>query len=73
MLSSLRSRQLISGFGVIMVGILMLGIMLHWFSYSYKIEQKKAELREISYDVLGYLNFQDGQFGILPDDDMLIG
>lgn len=70
MLSSLRSRQLISGFGVIMVGILMLGIMLHWFSYSYKIEQKKAELKEISYDVLGYLNFQDGQFDILPDAEM---
>lgn len=71
MLSSLRSRQLISGFGVIMVGILMLGIMLHWFSYSYKIDQKKAELKEISYDVLGYLNFQNGQFGILSDEDML--
>ena len=71
MLSSLRSRQLISGFGVIMVGILMLGVMLHWFSYSYKIDQKKDELREISYDVLGYINFQDGQFGILSDEDML--
>jgi signal transduction histidine kinase len=70
MVSSLRSRQLISGFGVIMVGILMLGSMLHWFSYRYKIDQKRVELKEISYDVLGFLNFQDGQFGILPDDDM---
>ncbi|MGB3917224.1 GHKL domain-containing protein [Thiothrix litoralis] len=70
MISSLRSRQLISGFGVIMVGILMLGSMLHWFSYSYKIDQKQAELKEISYDILGYLNFQDGQFSILPDEDV---
>lgn len=54
-----------------MVGILMLGIMLHWFSYSYKIEQKKVELKATSYDLLGYLNFQDGQFGILPDEDMM--
>ncbi|WGZ96312.1 MAG: ATP-binding protein [Candidatus Thiothrix putei] len=69
MLSSLRSRQLISGFGVIMVGILMLGGMLHWFSYSYKIDQKKVELRETSYDVLGYLNFSDGKFSPLADDE----
>lgn len=68
MISSLRSRQLISGFGVIMVGILMLGSMLHWFSHSYKIEQKQTELREISYDVLGYLNFQNGKFEILDKE-----
>jgi signal transduction histidine kinase len=71
MVSSLRSRQLISGFGVIMVGIVMLGSMLYWFSLSYKIEQKQNELKEISYDVLGFLNFQDNQFGVLPDPDML--
>lgn len=73
MISSLRSRQLISGFGVIMVGIVMLGAMLYWFSLSYKIEQKQNELKEISYDVLGFLNFNvtSGQFEILHDDDML--
>ncbi len=70
MISSLRSRQLISGFGVIMVGILMLGIMLHWFSYNYKIEQKQGELREISYDILGFLNFSDGQFDIQADEEV---
>jgi signal transduction histidine kinase len=70
MVSSLRSRQLISGFGVIMVGIVMLGSMLYWFSLSYKIEQKQNELKEISYDVMGFLNFKDNQFDILPDPDM---
>ncbi|SEA61081.1 Histidine kinase-, DNA gyrase B-, and HSP90-like ATPase [Thiothrix caldifontis] len=70
MLSSLRSRQLISGFGVIMVGILMLGGMLHWFSYSYKIDQKKVELRETSYDLLGFLNFEEGQFKTSEEKDV---
>lgn len=70
MTSSLRSRQLISGFGVIMIGILMLGSMLHWFSYRYKVDDKKDHLTEISYDVLGYLNFQNGKFDILEDQEM---
>lgn len=70
MVSSLRSRQLISGFGVIMVGILMLGSMLHWFSYRYKIDQKKEELTQITYNVLGFLNFEDGKFDVLPDTEM---
>lgn len=70
MISSLRSRQLLSGFGVIMVGILMLGSMLHWFSYRYKIDQEKNDLTEISYNVLGFLSFEDGKFDILQDSDM---
>ena len=70
MTRSLRSRQLISGFGVIMVGIVMLGSMLHWFSYRYKIEQEQSKLTEISYNVLGFLSFQNGKFDVLPDDDM---
>lgn len=70
MVSSLRSRQLISGFGVIMVGILMLGSMLHWFSYRYKIDQEKGDLTEMSYNILGFLSFEDGKFDILQDGDM---
>lgn len=70
MVSSLRSRQLISGFGVIMVGILMLGSMLHWFSYRYKIDQEKDELTQITYNMLGFLIFENGKFGILKDADM---
>jgi signal transduction histidine kinase len=70
MTRSLRSRQLISGFGVIMVGIVMLGSMLHWFSYRYKIEQEQAKLTEISYNVLGFLSFTNGKFELLPEQDM---
>jgi signal transduction histidine kinase len=70
MIRSLRSRQLISGFGVIMVGIVMLGSMLHWFSYRYKIDQKQDELTEISYNVLGYLEFQDGKFSVVDDPEI---
>ncbi len=72
MTRSLRSRQLISGFGVIMVGIVMLGSMLHWFSYRYKIEQEQGKLTDMSYNVLGFISFQDGKFDILPDADMRI-
>lgn len=53
-----------------MVGILMLGSMLHWFSYRYKIEQEQEHLTEASYNVLGYLNFQDGEFKVIDDKDM---
>lgn len=70
MVSSLRSRQLISSFGVIMVGILMLGIMLHWFSYNYKIEQEKVDLAEKSYNILGYFGFENNKLDILPDADI---
>ena len=70
MTRSLRSRQLISGFGVIMVGIVMLGSMLHWFSYRYKIEQEQAKLTEISYNILGFLNFKNGNFEVLPEPEM---
>ncbi|MBJ6609173.1 MAG: GHKL domain-containing protein [Candidatus Thiothrix moscowensis] len=70
MTRSLRSRQLISGFGVIMVGIVMLGTMLHWFAYRYKIDQKQTELKEISYNVLGFLEFRDGTFAVVDDPEM---
>jgi signal transduction histidine kinase len=70
MIRSLRSRQLISGFGVIMVGIVMLGSMLHWFSYRYKLDQKQAELTEISYNVLGYIEFQNGKFSVVDNPEI---
>jgi signal transduction histidine kinase len=70
MTKSLRSRQLISGFGVIMVGIMLLGIMLHYFSYSYKIEQQKSKLTDITYNVLGFLSFENGKFDVLKDPEM---
>lgn len=48
----------------------MLGSMLHWFSYRYKIEQKQSELTEISYNILGFLEFRDGRFEVVEDDDI---
>ena len=70
MTRSLRSRQLISGFGVIMVGIVMLGSMLHWFSYRYKIEEMQNELTEISYNILGFLEFKDDEFIFVEEPDI---
>ncbi len=48
----------------------MLGVMLHWFTYRYKIEQKQSELSEISYNILGFLEFRDGTFTIVDDPDI---
>lgn len=67
MTKSLRSRQLISGFTVIMIGIVMLGSMLHWRSYYHKVDQKQAELSEISYNILGFLEYQNNRFAIVSD------
>lgn len=53
-----------------MVGIVMLGSLLHWFAYRYKIDQKQSELMEISYNVLGFLEFKDGKFEVVEDSDM---
>lgn len=49
----------------------MLGSMLHWFAYRYKIDQKQSELTEISYNVLGFLEFREGKFEVVDDNDML--
>ena len=48
----------------------MLGSMLHWFAYRYKIDQKQSELTEISYNILGFLEFRDGRFVVVEDDDI---
>lgn len=67
MTNSLRSRQLISSFSVIMVGIVMLGSMLYWFTYSDRVQQKQAELGLTLLDVLGFLEFKEGTFQLVKD------
>lgn len=45
----------------------MLGSLLLWRTYHYKIDQKGEELGEISYNILGFLEFNDKtKFGISP-------
>ncbi|QTR49804.1 ATP-binding protein [Candidatus Thiothrix anitrata] len=70
MTKSLRSRQLISGFGVIMVGIVMLGSLLLWRTYHYKIDQKEDEIKGISFNVLGFLEFRENKFMVVDDPRM---
>ncbi|MDX9988597.1 MULTISPECIES: ATP-binding protein [Thiothrix] len=70
MTKSLRSRQLISGFGVIMVGIVMLGSLLLWRTYHHKIDQKEDEIKGISFNILGFLEFRDNKFMVVDDPAM---
>lgn len=45
----------------------MLGSLLLWRTYHYKIDQKGEELSEISYNILGFLEFNDEtKFTISP-------
>jgi len=67
MTSSLRSRQLISGFSVIMLGIVMLGTMLYLFTYNDRVNQKKDDLKNTLYNVLGFLEFKDGKFEVVKE------
>lgn len=67
MTKSLRGRQLVSGFGVIIVGIVMLGSLLLWRTYHYKIDQKADEIKSISFNILGFLEFRDNKFMIIDD------
>lgn len=68
MTGSLRSRQLISGFTIIVVGILILGILLSLNIYQRKNEAIIAELESTSHNLLGFINFNGGTFNINKDN-----
>ncbi|MEN9434981.1 MAG: hypothetical protein RLZZ422_2570, partial [Pseudomonadota bacterium] len=64
MSSSLRSRQLVSGFTIIVVGILILGILLHFSMYERKKDDSGRKLQQTALDILGFLEFDHGIFKI---------
>ncbi|WP_020559248.1 ATP-binding protein [Thiofilum flexile] len=64
MSSSLRSRQLVSGFSIIVVGILVLGVLLHLSLYERKKEESGQALQSTALTLLGYLEFDHGYFKI---------
>ncbi|CAA6815724.1 MAG: Sensor protein PhoQ (EC [uncultured Thiotrichaceae bacterium] len=57
MMGSLRSRQLVSGFTIIVVGILVLGILLSMNIYHRKTDAIIDDLESTSYNLLGYIEF----------------
>lgn len=62
MMGSLRSRQLVSGFTIIVIGILILGILLSLSIYQRKTEAIRAELERTASDLLGFIEYERGRF-----------
>ena len=66
MMGSLRSRQLVSGFTIIVIGILILGALLSLSIYQRKTEAIRLELERTASDLLGYIEYERGTFLITP-------
>lgn len=62
MMGSLRSRQLISGFTIIVVGILILGALLSLSIYQRKTETIRADLDRVAHELLGYIGYENKVF-----------
>lgn len=67
-MNSLRGRQLISSFAIIMASILMLGLLLFYFTQNQELDKEKEHLEELGFDLLGYFSFEKGHFQIDPDN-----
>lgn len=71
-MNSLRARQLISSFAIIMASILILGMLLFFFTQNQELSKEKDNLEQLGFDMLGYFNFSKGRFQIDPanEEDM---
>ena len=71
-MNSLRARQLVSSFAIIMGSIFMLGLLLSIFISKQQLENEHTILKDIGFDLLGYINFENGKFTIEPEtrDDL---
>ena len=66
MMGSLRSRQLVSGFTIIVIGILILGVLLSLSIYQRKTEAISLELERTASDLLGFIEYERGNF-LIPE------
>lgn len=66
-MNSLRARQLISSFAIIMGSIFMLGLLLAMFISKQQLDNEHESLRDIGFDLLGYINFENGKFKTEPE------
>ena len=66
-MNSLRARQLISSFAIIMGSIFMLGLLLALFISKQQLDNEHESLRDIGFDLLGYINFENGDFKTEPE------
>jgi len=63
-MNSLRARQLVSSFAIIMGSIFMLGLLLSMFISKQQLQNEHESLKDIGFDLLGYINFEKGKFTI---------
>ncbi len=66
-MNSLRARQLVSSFAIIMGSIFILGLILSMFISNRELENERAELKDLGFDLLGYFSFEKGNFTIEDD------
>lgn len=70
MMRSLRSRHLLNGLVIIIIGILVLGALLSQSIYQSKTEALGGELERTSLDLLGYIEYENGQFLIAEPNSL---
>ncbi len=63
-MNSLRARQLVSSFAIIMGSIFILGLILSMFISNRELENEHTKLKDIGFDLLGYFSFEKGNFTI---------
>ncbi len=65
-MNSLRSRQLISSFAILMASIFVLGTLLYMFTQSGQLKSEKRHLQEPGFDLLGFISYDNGKFVVRP-------
>jgi hypothetical protein len=65
--TSSRSSRLLKGFGLFMGGFLLASSLFVWLHKQEQFDHQKSMLMEISYNLLGFLDFKDGKFGVIED------
>ncbi|MCK5727475.1 MAG: GHKL domain-containing protein [Thiotrichaceae bacterium] len=71
-MNSLRARQLISAFTIIVVSIFILGVLLVMFVSNQELENEQEDLREIGFDLMGYFNYEKGRFKVQKENSELL-
>ncbi len=66
-MNSLRARQLVTTLGIMIIGILILGLTLHYYYKNDAVNNMKRKLTDYNNELLGYFIFERGKFTIDPD------
>ena len=66
-MNSLRARQLVTTLGIMIIGILVLGLTLHYYYRTDAVDNMKRKLTDYNNELLGFFIFERGKFTIDPD------